>query len=150
MKAKLMLSNKIGSWQLSNILKFAAVDVGLVLDDVVIKKPYTVQFRLRLDRTHQPAKYQRTSFNLFRYGQKVNAVCWHGYRDFIRRCYHWDNTIEFTCGVGVYSINAPMKSIKYYSLEQFNAVYPETDYEVGGTEKLAFISQCCTCPEAKQ
>lgn len=127
----------------------AAADVGLRVENVDIRAPYTVQFRLRLDRAHNPIKYQRTSYGWSHIGRKVNAVCWHGYRDFIRRCYHWDNTIEFTCGIGIYSTDAPMKTIKYTSLEQFNTVYPETDYEVGGNLYRAFISQCCTCKEAK-
>ena len=148
MKAKYVWSAREGSYQLSNILSWAASDCGLSLGDVDVRPPHTVQFRLRLAKGDGIKRYQRTSYNPFNIGRKVNAVCWHGFRDFFRACYRYNDNIEFITHLGIYGLSVDMKRVTYYSLQQFNAVYPETDVEVGGDLYRALISQCCTCKEA--
>jgi hypothetical protein len=80
-------------------------------------------------------KYQRVSaFS----GRKVNAVCWHGFRDFFRECFTLQPNAVFRTALATWK-----------GKEHFEASFAESGWqEVGSEFRPARACDVCKCPEA--
>jgi hypothetical protein len=84
--------------------------------------------------------YPRTSASYFYEGRRIAAICWHGYRDYLRAVF-----TEFP--------NARIVTVfaDYRGLEGFENLYPDTAFTplgapIAGGYPLA--CQACECPDS--
>ena len=94
-------------------------------------------FNVKLNRSNND-KYQRTGFmyseNLQRYN-KVSAVCWHGFRDFMIALYKLDGNLRFVT-----------KQATYKNRNDFIDKYPDTAYNnIGSQMKPLNYGDACLC-----
>ena len=79
--------------------------------------------------------YQRVSASAFRPERRVYAVCWHGYRDFMREIFSRDPEARIKTYVA-----------DYKGKEDFEEKYPETAYtNVGSMMYPQYLSEVCKC-----
>tara|TARA_Y100001938_G_C8028918_1_gene399543 strand:- start:45 stop:440 length:396 start_codon:yes stop_codon:yes gene_type:complete len=83
-------------------------------------------------------KYQRTGFiyseNLERYN-KVNSVCWHGFRDFIKKMYDLNENFRFVTATATYK-----------NKDHFNEIYPNTAFKnIGSIAQPMYFENACLC-----
>ena len=56
------------------------------------------------------AKYERESVGYSSAGRRVNAVCWHGFRDFFRAVYEQDSAVTFRTAVDTWKNAADFRA----------------------------------------
>ncbi len=101
-----------------------------------------VYFRLGLiERTtigprggkHWECDYQRTSW--YHSTRCVNAVCWHGYRDFMKALFHLLPNLKLVTAIACYN-----------GVDDFNAKFVETGYRnIGSQMQPMQYREACTC-----
>ena len=94
-------------------------------------------FNVKLNRSNND-KYQRTGFmyseNLKRYN-KVSAICWHGFRDFMIALYKLDVDLRFVTAKATYK-----------NIDDFYLKFPDTAYKnIGSKMKPLNYSDACLC-----
>jgi len=94
-------------------------------------------FNVKLNRSNND-KYQRTGFmyseNLQRYN-KVSAVCWHGFRDFMIALYKLDGNLRFVTSKATYK-----------NRDDFIGKYPDTAYNnIGSQMNPLNYGDACLC-----
>ena len=94
-------------------------------------------FNVKLNRSDND-KYQRTGFmyseNLKRYN-KVSAICWHGFRDFMIAMYELDSNLRF--------VTAP---VTYNNKDDFYIKFPDTAYKnIGSLMNPINFGDACLC-----
>ena len=96
-------------------------------------------FRVKLNKLKENKNYQRTGFYNNKDGskRKVNAICWHGFRDFISEIY------KFHPHVRVVSSTAT-----YLNKQDFEYKYPNTAYKnIGSHFEPMYYASACLCNE---
>ena len=93
--------------------------------------------RVKLTRKNNN-KYQRTGFmysdTLNRYN-KVNAVCWHGFRDFLKSLYEIDENFRVVTAQTTYT-----------NKENFYSTYEDTRYNnIGSMMQPIELGSACLC-----
>ena len=93
--------------------------------------------RVKLTRKNNN-KYQRTGFmysdKLNRYN-KVNAVCWHGFRDFLKSLYEIDENLRVVTAQTTYT-----------NKENFYSTYEDTRYNnIGSMMQPIELGSACLC-----
>lgn len=84
------------------------------------------------------------TFRRVRNGRRLNAVCWHGHRDFFRCLF------EQAPGAIVETVIANTEQVKY-TADNFEAVYFETgDINCGSIAQPLAYRDTCKCEEAGQ
>lgn len=102
----------------------------------LLRKHFTVSGR-RLKGEPGNAKYQRIGVGLGSAGRRINAVCWHGFRDFFRACYAREPEAVFITAI-----------TKYRGAEDFESRYRDTgSRNVGSQFEPASFASACSCPE---
>jgi hypothetical protein len=82
------------------------------------------------------AKYQRESVGMSA-GRRVNAVCWHGFRDYFRAVFAETPDAIFRTAVAVWN-----------GSEDFEARFPETGHRNIGSQAFPqMMADACRCPE---
>ena len=118
-----------------------SVDISNIADKlgikVVIDKNSSNCFNVKLNRSNND-KYQRTghlySENLQRYN-KVSAVCWHGFRDFMIALYKLDGNLRFVT-----------KQATYKNKDDFYIKFPDTAYKnIGSYNEPLNYGDACLC-----
>ena len=94
-------------------------------------------FNVKLNRSNND-KYQRTGFmyseNLKRYN-KVSAICWHGFRDFITAMYELDGNLRFVTAKATYK-----------NKNDFYIKFPDTAYNnIGSQMHPLNYADACLC-----
>ena len=94
-------------------------------------------FKIKLLRLKNN-KYQRTgnfySENLNRYN-KVNSVCWHGFRDFIKAVYELNENFRFVTATTTYK-----------NKDHFLETYPATgNKNIGSIFQPMYFQEACLC-----
>ena len=138
-----------------DVLEAAATEVGVALDldahnlkgnrwrvkviPIVPADAYTPGGRRRRgERGNAP--YQRISASYFQHGRRVHAVCWHGFRDFLRAVYRRKPDAVF---VTMYTT--------YTGASNFEDTYQATGYlNIGPLVAPIAACEACTCPESGQ
>src|SRR5262245_25247581 len=84
------------------------------------------------------SKYQRTSASCFHDGRRVNAVCWHGFRDFFRAVYRREPEAVF------YTAMATWRGSVH-----FEANFRDSGHRnIGSQMYPRAAAECCRCPES--
>tara|TARA_R100000781_G_scaffold14134_1_gene11964 strand:+ start:174 stop:587 length:414 start_codon:yes stop_codon:yes gene_type:complete len=130
---KIFNTKKIENFE--DILIKISNDLNLIVDyKVVSNNCYNV--KLKLDKSK---KYQRTGYMTCKNGQKnkVNAVCWHGYRDFMIELYKISDNFKIkTC------------HIYYQNKQDFYNRYEDTGtVNIGSYIKPLYFEDSCLCSE---
>ena len=130
---KIFNTKKIENFE--DVLNKISSDLNLIVDyKVVSNNCYNV--RLRLDKTK---KYQRTGYMTCKNGQKnkVNSVCWHGFRDFMIELYKINDNFRIkTC------------DIYYQNKEDFYNRYEQTGLiNIGLGSDPILYKNACLCNE---
>jgi len=94
-------------------------------------------FNVKLNRSNND-KYQRTGFiyseNLQRYN-KVGAICWHGFRDFMIAMYKLDSNLRFVTAKATYK-----------NKDDFYIKFPDTAYKnIGSLMNPINFGAACLC-----
>ena len=94
-------------------------------------------FNVKLNRSDND-KYQRTGFmyseNLKRYN-KVGAICWHGFRDFMIAMYELDGNLRFVTAHTTYN-----------NKDDFYIKFPDTAYKnIGSLMNHINFGDACLC-----
>jgi len=94
-------------------------------------------FNVKLNRSDND-RYQRTGFmyseNLKRYN-KVSAICWHGFRDFITAMYELDSNLRFVTAKATYK-----------NKDDFYIKFPGTAYKnIGSQMNPINYADACLC-----
>ena len=94
-------------------------------------------FNVKLNRSDND-KYQRTGFmyseNLKRYN-KVSAICWHGFRDFMIAMYELDSNLRFVTAKATYK-----------NKDDFYIKFPDTAYKnIGSQMNPINFGNACLC-----
>ena len=94
-------------------------------------------FNVKLNRSDND-KYQRTGFmyseNLKRYN-KVSAICWHGFRDFMIAMYELDSNLRFVTAKATYK-----------NKDDFYIKFPDTAYKnIGSQMNPINFGDACLC-----
>lgn len=86
-------------------------------------------------KQNEDAKYQREGVST---GYRVNAVCWHGFRDFFRACFRQAPEAKFKTAMETWD-----------GSEDFEAHYVESGYKnVGSMMFPRAAAEVCRCPES--
>ena len=94
-------------------------------------------FNVKLNRSNNN-KYQRTGFmyseNLQRYN-KVSAICWHGFRDFMIAMYELDSNLRFVTAKATYK-----------NKDDFYIKFPDTAFKnIGSLMNPINFGDACLC-----
>jgi hypothetical protein len=101
---------------------------------------HSVRFRLGLLPSKQ---WQRLSASYFGRGRKVSAVCWHGHRDFFRALF----VLQPDCRIQTAQTKQFRRGERFYTAENFERVFRETDKNIGPPIAPIPYSACCVCSE---
>lgn len=119
-------------------IREVAQSVGVTLFAEPVKNGRAWNFRLALntaERRNRNAKYQRTSSSGWHEGRRVNAVCWHGHRDFMRAVFAIDPNTRFKTALA-----------DWRGQQDFEDRFAQTAYNnVGSMMYPMFAKDCCTC-----
>ena len=94
-------------------------------------------FRVRLLKNKDYKNYQRIGFYNNKDGslRKINAICWHGYRDFINELYTINENLRIVSAQAT-----------YLNKEDFLNKYPDTAYNnIGSIIKPMNYADACLC-----
>jgi hypothetical protein len=127
-----MLARNVSAWDIAR----AAVAVGVTTSDILPSGPNALRFRLL--PAAGVAQYRRRAPQT---GRRVHAICWHGHRDFFRALFklapaarvQTARTREFAPGS------------RYYTAENFERLYLETDGNIGSAYQPTRYSSACDC-----
>ena len=104
---------------------------------VVIDKNSSNCFNVKLNRSNND-KYQRTGFmysSLLQRYNKVSAICWHGFRDFMIAMYELDSNLRFVTAKATYK-----------NKDDFINKYPDTAYKnIGSYHQPLNYGDACLC-----
>lgn len=108
-----------------------------VYPDVPARAYTPARHRRRGERGDAP--YQRTSGNvMFREGARVNAVCWHGFRDYFRAAFKHNPQATFRTAFDTWRGAA-----------DFEARYRATGHKnIGSRMYPICAAEACRCPES--
>jgi len=118
-----------------------SVDISNIAEKLGIKAVVNSDsfncYNVKLNRSNND-KYQRTghlySENLQRYN-KVSAVCWHGFRDFMTAMYELDGNLRFVTAKATYK-----------NKDDFYIKFPGTAYKnIGSYNKPLNYGDACLC-----
>ena len=96
-------------------------------------------YRVKLVKKKENKNYQRTGFYNNKNGtpRKVNAICWHGFRDFFKELYEHYNTLRVVTS-----------STTYTSIFDFYKNYNQTGYKnIGSMIQPLQYNKACLCDE---
>ena len=124
---------KKNNLNLNDIVK-SANDLGI---EVNVTYNSSNCFNVKLNRSNNN-KYQRTGFmyseNLKRYN-KVNAICWHGFRDFMIAMYELDSNLRFVTAQATYN-----------NKDHFELTFPDTAFKnIGSQVQPLEYGSACLC-----
>jgi hypothetical protein len=129
---------------LHRIAKETHVSMGFVGTETITvrEKLYRVEGKLVPDREYVN-HYQRTSAGWQTQGRKVNGICWHGHRDFMRAVFDEFPNARITAG--------RFGKTDYNGKQGFEDNYEESAYfelgpQISGGYPLFY--QACSCPES--
>ena len=94
-------------------------------------------FRVKLNKKKENKNYQRTGFYNNKDGspRKINAICWHGYRDFINELYTINENLRIVSAQAT-----------YLNKEDFLNKYPDTAYNnIGSIMQPMNYADACLC-----
>ena len=120
----------------SEILKHVSTKLNICVDSNPISKNC---YRVKLVKQKENKNYQRIGYYNNKDGskRKVNAICWHGFRDFISEIY------KFHPHVRVVSSTAT-----YLNKQDFEYKYPNTAYKnIGSHFEPMYYASACLCNE---
>ena len=121
----------------------ATIGVEFVGNETITKreKLYRTEGRLVPRNGYNP--YQRTSGSYFNPDRKVHAICWHGYRDFIREIFRCYPNARITTGL--------YGKTDYKGRQDFEDNYRETGLiKIGApiADGYPRLCEACTCPDS--
>ena len=116
----------------------AADKVGVRVVEWRAVSPTACRFRLGLTTARE---YQRTSVGYGSKGRRIAAVCWHGHRDFYRALFK----VAPEARVQTAMTRQLAQGSRYYTAENFERVYQETDRNIGSMMQPVAHSEACTC-----
>ena len=93
--------------------------------------------RVKLVKKKENKNYQRTGFYSNKNGtpRKVNAICWHGFRDFLTEIYKYHPKIRVVTA-----------QITYLNKEDFEKKYPQTAViNIGSQMQPLNYEDACLC-----
>jgi hypothetical protein len=98
-------------------------------------------YRVKLNKKKENKNYQRKGFYNNKNGtpRKVNAICWHGFRDFLTELYNiYSDLRVFTA------------QITYNNKKDFELKYPDTaNINIGSMVQLLRYKDACFCNKLK-
>lgn len=125
-------------------LEYSAEAIGLTLVDAEHKSS-GIRFRLGLSPISpyqgKPKPYQRAGFRVGKNGRRVivNAVCWHGHRDFFRQLYYRCPEAIVKTGLATYN-----------GAEHFERTFAATGYvNIGSQMSPLAAADACSCGERR-
>ena len=84
------------------------------------------------------APYQRISASMYQNERRVNAVCWHGFRDFFRACFAVAPNAKFKTAIDTWN-----------GAEDFEDRFRDTGYKnIGSAMYPVSMVSACRCPES--
>jgi len=89
-------------------------------------------------RPTKDCQFRRVSASPFRSGRKVNAVCWHGHRDFFRELFRIAPKAI---------VDTSLHGKTRYTAGSFEDVFEDSDGNIGPPISPIQHSECCSCPE---
>lgn len=95
-----------------------------------------VRFRLGLA---PDKKWRRKSASPFSQGRKVNAVCWHGHREFFRELFK----LSPESRVQTAQTRRFAKGERFYTVDNFERVFEDTDVNIGSQMAPMYYSEAC-------
>jgi len=96
-------------------------------------------YRVKLVKKKENKNYQRTGFYNNKNGtpRKVNAICWHGFRDFFKELYKHYSTLRVVTA-----------NTTYTSIFDFYKNYNQTGYKnIGSMIQPLQYNKACLCDE---
>ena len=94
-------------------------------------------FRVKLNKKKENKNYQRTGFYTNKDGtpRKINAICWHGFRDFLLNLYEHSDKLRVVTAQAT-----------YLNKEDFLNKYPDTAYNnIGSQIQPMNYADACLC-----
>lgn len=117
---------KIKGLNLSQI-RHCASKTNIALDNVRSKGNF-IHFKVNLIGEH---------YRKYKFDRKINAVCWHSFRDFIREIYKVNSQAIIVTGIA-----------RYDCRDNFERTYYRTGIiNVGSQAKPLFFEDACRCNE---
>lgn len=124
----------------TGILDDAARAVGVrIIDPRPERGLRALRFRLGLEPDR---KYGRRSASAFQNNRRVAAVCWHGHRDFFRALFK----LAPNARVQTTHTKQFAKGRRFYTAENFERMYQDTDRNIGSQMYPKRYSDACDCP----
>lgn len=118
-------------------LQHAADAVGVSLD-ISRLNPAGTRWRVKVNPGSDKEKYRRTSASYFRQGYRVNAVCWHGFRDFFREVFKTVPDAKFRTSVD-----------HWKGSEDFESRYRDSAFKnIGPPIAPVYIKDACACKDS--
>lgn len=111
-------------------------------NDVSSGRGFRVQGSLK-PRTGYVNRYQRTSASWQREGRKVAAICWHGYRDWMREVFKQYPNARITSGL--------YGKQDYRGKDNFEDTHKDSGWTPIGPriyDGYPLLCQACICPES--
>lgn len=106
-------------------------------------------YRFRLKPYSDGAKYPwkrfpywRTSASYFNRDRTVCAVCWHGHREFFRKLF------QLAPDAKVLTAQTRRAGFRYYTADNFEDRYEETDVNIGPPVAPLYFSEACHCQDS--
>ncbi len=98
---------------------------------------YTPSGRRKTGKNEVKVRYQRLSASSFSPNRRVNAVCWHGFRDFFRAVYAIEPEAIFRTAIA-----------KYEGSDAFECTFPLTAHKnIGSRFRPVAADEACECWE---
>ncbi len=123
------------------------VDIGMAYEPY---RPLSGGIRVRFVPDRDPTykgqhghyRYQRRSASPFNTERKIFALCWHGYREALRKLF------ELAPNAKVYTALARRANISSYTASNFEKVFPDTGYVNIGSQMMPVQArEACFCSE---
>jgi hypothetical protein len=91
------------------------------------------RFTLKPDKGDKD-RYKRTSASYFNQGRRVHAVCWHGYRDYMREVFKTNPDAIFVTA-----------KARYKGSEHFEQIHEQTNTNIGAPICPMLYTDTCDC-----
>ena len=120
----------------SEILKHVSTKLNICVDSNPISKNC---YRVKLVKQKENKNYQRTGYYNNKDGskRKVNAICWHGFRDFFIELYKYNDSLRIVTA-----------NTTYTSVFDFYKNYNQTGYKnIGSMIQPLQYNKACLCDE---
>ena len=118
----------------SEILKHVSTKLNICVDSNPISKNC---YRVKLVKQKGTKNYQRKGYYNNKNGtpRKVNAICWHGFRDFLIELYKLNSSFRVVTA-----------QITYNNKEDFELKYPDTaNINIGSMVQPLNYEDACFC-----